>query len=273
MRWRTRRLPGAGTPVCDGAGPDLYFGLMLDPRTEKAVAQVAKQVRLVFGKDLVSVTLYGSAAGEDFVPGKSDLNFAIVLEHVTFPHLKALHEHLPTWHKLGAAVPLLLDRSFLERGRDVFPMEFHDIKEQHRVLYGEEIFARLEIDSRHLRYQAEHEARGKLLRLRALYAEVGADQKRLESLMLSSAKTFVIIMRNFVRLRRGVSNARYLAVLDEFEQHFEQTFPTVRQVLQVKLGMQPWADRIEEVFRAYLEEVEGLIAWLDQPLPGSAQPS
>jgi predicted nucleotidyltransferase len=246
---------------------------MLDPQSEKAIVQVAEQVRLVFGADLVSVTLYGSAAGEDFVPGKSDLNLAIVLEHVTFPHLKALHEHLPKWHKLGAAVPLLLDRPFLERARDVFPMEFHDIKEQHRVLFGEEIFAQLEIDSRHLRYQAEHEARGKLLRLRALYAEVGADRKRLEHLILSSAKTFVVIMRNFVRLRRGAGQTRYLAVLDEFEQHSEQTFPAVRHVLQVKLGTQPWADGIEEVFRAYLEEVERLIGWFDRPLPESEPPS
>lgn len=245
---------------------------MLDPQTEKAIAQVAEQIRLIFGTDLVSVTLYGSGAGDDFVPGKSDLNFAIVLERVTFPYLKALHEHLPKWHKLGAAVPLLLDRHFLEHGRDVFPMEFHDIKEQHRVLYGEEIFARLEIDTRHLRYQAEHEARGKLLRLRALYAEVGADRNRLESLMLSSAKTFVIIMRNFIRLRRAESHARYLAVLDAFEQHFQQTFPTVRQVLQVKLGAQPWAAGLEETFRVYLEEVERLIDVLDHTLPESELP-
>jgi hypothetical protein len=245
---------------------------MLDPQSERAIAQVAEQARLVFGQDLVSLTLYGSAAGEDFVPGKSDLNLAIVLERVTFPHLKTLHAHLPKWHKLGVAVPLLVDRRFLAQGRDVFPMEFHDIKEQHRVLYGEEIFARLEIDSRHLRYQAEHEARGKLLRLRALYAEVGADRKRLESLMLSSAKTFVIIMRNFIRLRRGESHTRYVAVLDEFEKHCNQRFPVMRDLLNVKLGRQPWPDRIEEAFRVYLEEVEALIELLDHGLPASATP-
>ena len=242
---------------------------MLDPQTEKAIAQLTEHARLVFGTDLVSLTLYGSAAGEDFVPGQSDLNLAIVLEQVTFPYLKALHAHLPKWHQLGAAVPLLMDRRFVEQGRDVFPMEFHDIKEQHRVLYGEEIFARLEIDSRHLRYQAEHEVRGKLLRLRALYAEVGADRKRLEHLMLSSAKTFVIIMRNFIRLRRGETYTRYLAVLDGFEKHFNQRFPTMRDLLNVKLGLHPWPDRIEEAFRVYLEEVEALVEVLDRALPES----
>jgi hypothetical protein len=201
------------------------------------------------------------------VAGKSDLNFAIVLERVTLPYLKALHQYLPKWHKLRVATPLLLDRQFLERARDVFPMEFHDIKEQHRVLYGEEVFATLAIDGRHLRYQAEHEARGKLLRLRTLYAEVGADRKRLEALMLDSAKTFVTIMRNFVRLRRGESRTRYLQVIDEFERHFEQTFPAIRHLIQVKLGMQRWADGIEDTFRSYLDEVERLIDLIDRMLP------
>ena len=242
---------------------------MLDAQAEKAIAQLVEQIRVVFGKELLSITLYGSAAGEDFVPGKSDLNLAIVVEKVSFAHLKALHRHLPRWHKLGAAVPVLFDRHFLEESRDVFPMEFQDIKELHRVLYGEEIFLRLEFDSRHLRYQAEHEARSKLLRLRALYAEVGADRKRLEGLMLDSAKTFIIIMRNFIRLQRREARTRYLEVLDQFERDFGQAFPTIRHLLMVRLGTAHWANGIDEDFRAYLDEVERLIDLINRSLPAT----
>ena len=244
---------------------------MLDAKTEKAIAQVAAQIRSVFGNELVSVALYGSAAGDDFVPGRSDLNFVIVLDRLTFAHLKALHAYLPSWHKLGVATPLLLDRASLDRGRDVFPMEFHDIKAQHRVLYGEEVFATLPVDSRHLRYQAEHEARGKLLRLRALYAEVGADRKRLEALMLDSVKTFLIIMRNFIRLRAGQGHTRYVEVLDQFEQHFHVAFPTMRHLLRVKMSTERWADGIEDTFRSYLEEVEHLVDLVDHILPDADQ--
>jgi predicted nucleotidyltransferase len=242
---------------------------MLDALTEKAIGQIAEQVRLVFGADVVSVTLYGSAAGEDFVPGQSDVNVAIVFARITFAHLKVLHQHLPQWRKLGMATPLLLDRDFLDRGRDVFPMEFHDIKAQHRVLYGEEMFATLPIDSRHLRYQCEHEARGKLLRLRTLYAQVGADRKRLEALMLDSVKTFVIIMRNCIRLRAGQGATRYLQVLEQFEQQFGVRLPNTRRVLRVKLAQEQWAGGIEESFRLYLQEVEELIGLLDRALPES----
>src|ERR1043166_7780904 len=119
---------------------------MLDAPTEKAIAQLTEETRAAFGDELVSLTLYGSAAGEDFVPGRSDLNLAIVLDRLTHRQLKALHAHLPHWHKLGAATPLLVDRHFLERARDVFAMELEDIKAQHRVLFGEEVFARLPID-------------------------------------------------------------------------------------------------------------------------------
>ncbi len=242
---------------------------MLDAKTEKAITQIAEQIRLTFGAQLLSLALYGSAAGEDFAPGRSDLNFAIVLEHVTFTQLKALHAHLPAWRKLGAATPLLLDRSFLERARDVFPAEFLDIKAQHRVLFGEEVFAALSIDPRHLRYQSEHEARSKLLRLRALYAEVGADRKGLEALLLDSVKTFLIIMRNVLRVRGGEGHPRYMMVLDQFERHAGVSFPTMRHLLRVKLGPERAVGALEDTFAAYLGEVERLVELIDRDLPES----
>ena len=242
---------------------------MLDPKTEKAIAQIAEQMRQTFGAELVSLVLYGSAAGEDFAPGRSDLNFAIVLQRVTFALLTALHQHLPAWRKRGAATPLLLDRHFLERACDVFPTEFLDIKAQHRVLYGEEVFATLSIDARHLRYQSEHEARSKLLRLRALYAEVGADRTRLEALMLDSVKTFLIIMRNMLRLRGGEGHPRYMNVLDQFERHAGISFPTMRQLLRVKLGHERAIRALEDAFAAYLDEVERLVDLIDRNLPES----
>ena len=243
---------------------------MLDAKTEKAIALIAEQMRLTFGAELLSLVLYGSAAGDDFAPGRSDLNFAIVLEHVTFAQLKALHQHLPAWRKLGAATPLLLDRPFLERARDVFPGEFLDIKAQHRVLFGQELFATLSIDPRHLRYQSEHEARSKLLRLRALYAEVGADRKRLEALLLDSVKTFLIIMRNVLRVHGGEDHPRYMTVLDHFERHAGSAFPTMRQLLRIKLGLERAAVALADAtFAAYLDEVERLVDLIDRNLPDS----
>ncbi|MFQ5666711.1 MAG: hypothetical protein ACE5I7_09795 [Candidatus Binatia bacterium] len=243
---------------------------MLDPKTEKAVAQVAEEAKAAFGQDLVSVVLYGSAAGDDFVAGRSDLNVAIVLEQLGVAHLQALRPCLPKWHKLGVAAPLMLDRRFLDRGRDVFPMEFLDIKAQHRLLHGEDVFGGLPIDSRHLRYQSEHEARGKLLRLRLLYAETGGSRKRLEAMLLESTATFLVIMRNLIRLRTAQAHTRSLAVLDQFEEHFGVSFPTMRQLVRIKQGTAQWTTGADETFSAYHGEVERLVDLIDRMLPEGA---
>ncbi len=240
---------------------------MLDVGTEAIIAKVTEQIRHSFGAELVAIVLYGSAAGDDFVAGRSNVNLVIVVERLTFNHLKPLHQLLPKWHKLGVATPLLLDRDALRRARDVFPMEFCDIKAQHRVLFGEEVFARLEIDRRYLRYQSEYEARSKLMRLRALYAEVGADAARLESLMLDSVKTFAIIMRSFIRVRSGGGQHGYLEVLAEFEAHFDARFPVIGQLLRIKLAGGTWDKDREATFQAYLEEVERLVDLVDRLLP------
>ncbi len=237
---------------------------MLDPQTEKILVQFVQELRHLLADELVAVALYGSGAGSNFVPGTSDLNIAIVVKEARFEVLGKLQPRIAAWHTLGFAVPLLLDREFLQRGRDVFPMEFHDIKDQHRLLWGEEVFRDLEIDTRHLRFQAEHEARSKLLRLRALYLECAADQPRLRALMLDSLKTFLILMRNLVRLRGKTGLLTYVEVLDQFAQHFQHTFPRMRQLIAIRAGQQQWPGTpIADFFRDYLAEVQQIVAVID----------
>ncbi|MBI3303123.1 MAG: hypothetical protein HYZ72_13740 [Deltaproteobacteria bacterium] len=240
---------------------------MLDAQTEKTLVQFTQEVRQLLADELVAVALYGSGAGANFVPGVSDLNVAIVVKEARFEVLQKLQPRIAAWHKLGFALPLLLDREFLQRGRDVFPMEFHDIKEQHRLLWGEEVFRDLEIDTRHLRFQAEHEARSKLLRLRALYLECAGDQPRLRALMLDSLKTFLILMRNLIRMRGKEGLLTYTEVLDQFEQHFRCSFPRMHQLIAIRAGQQQWpATTAADFFRDYLAEVQQVVSVIDRLL-------
>jgi hypothetical protein len=237
---------------------------MLDPQSEKILVQFIQELRSLLADELIAVALYGSGAGSNFVPGVSDLNVVIVVKEARFDVLQKLQPHLAAWHVQGFAVPLLLDREFLQRSRDVFPMEFHDIKEQHRLLWGEEVFRALEIDTRHLRFQAEHEARSKLLRLRALYLEYAGDPLRLQVLMLDSLKTFLILMRNLIRLHGKTGLLTYVEVLDQFEQRFHQAFPRMRQLIAIRAGQQQWpGTAIVDFFRDYLTEVQQIVAVLD----------
>lgn len=244
---------------------------MLDDSSKQAVATITREATELFGAELISLVLYGSAAGSDFVPGQSDLNVAMVFDKLRFEHLQQLQTRLPGWHQLGASMPLLLDRESLQRGRDVFPMELQDIKESHELLAGEDLFATLPIDWRHLRYQVEHELRGKLLRLRALYAEVGGEPARLQRLLVDSVKSFLIIMRSLIRLRVPQAPGSYPEILAQFESLWTCQLPATKHVLRIKLGQQVWpsdAASIETILRGYLADVERLTAVVDAMGPG-----
>lgn len=238
---------------------------MLNTQAEKTLAQFTEKVQQLLGEDLIAVVLYGSAAGDNFVPGVSDLNLVVVVTELRFAVLQKLQPHIVTWHKLGFAVPLLIDREFLHRGRDVFPMELYDIIEQHRLLWGEDVFRGLAVDPYLLRFQAEYEARSKLLRLRALYLECAGDQARFQTLMLDSLKTFLILMLTLIRMRGEKGLPTYAEVLAHFEQRFHLTFPRMHDLIAIREGKHAWpSGDATSFFGDYLAEVQQLIGVIDE---------
>jgi len=244
---------------------------MLDAKSERVLADVVKQLRARFDTRLVAASLYGSATGPDFVPGVSDINVVIVLDTVNPTDLETLQGDVRRWRKVGLATPLVLDRAFLRTAADVFPMELEEIKDRHRPLFGEDVLATLTIRRDNLRYQCEHEARGKLLRLEGLFLEQGDNQRALRALIIDSLKTFLIVLRNVNRLV-GVHapGDSYAAVLQSGARHFDVEFPLMTQLLDIKLGRAQWPDDSDRVFRHYVEEVQRLVGLIDRlPADGS----
>ena len=240
---------------------------MLDPKTATAVDRYAAEVRGLLGEDLLTVALYGSAAGEDFVPGTSDINTIIVVTAVTFSHLQRLTERLPSWRRAGFATPLVIDREFLAGAADALPMELYEIKEQHRLLWGADPFERMAIDERRLRNSAEHEARQQLLKLRAASVEHAGDRRRLRPLLLESLKTVLMITRTVLRVRRMQVPPRLAASIERLEEAHTQRFPTFHMLLAIRSGS-PWPpDPIDDIFRRYLEEVGRLTSIVDSIPP------
>ena len=113
--------------------------------------------------------LYGSAAGADWVAGRSDINTVIVLQHASAEVLDAL---APVDRALAAEGLRAAGRARPRRRSSdaalLFPMELDDIKRQHRVLAGDDPFAGIATDEAALRRECAQEAFGKLLRLRAV---------------------------------------------------------------------------------------------------------
>ena len=231
-------------------------------RAEKEITAFAEAMRAALGEELVSLVLHGSAAGDEWVAGHSDINTALVVPRVTLAVLERLAPLVARWRERGFALPVVMDYDYLRRARDTFPMELDDISRQHRLLAGADLFADLTLDPAALRRECEREARGKLLRLRALFLEVrGAPA--IDRLMVESVKSFIVVLRHLLRLRHADAGYGYGAVLAAGEALLGP-LPIIRKLLAHRAGdarLPPAALRAE--FGSYLAEVERIVEAVD----------
>jgi hypothetical protein len=88
----------------------------------------------------------------------------------------------------------------VETSTDCFAIEFHDIREHHRILYGADVVSGLTVDTRFYRGQVERELRAKLLRLRQKASGILSDKDVLLRLLVDSVSTFCVLFRHAIIL-------------------------------------------------------------------------
>ncbi len=70
------------------------------PKDPKEIfEEIIDDYKGLFGGDLISIILYGSATGKDYRPGKSDINFMIVLSEDGIEHLDKAFKTAAKWLK------------------------------------------------------------------------------------------------------------------------------------------------------------------------------
>lgn len=200
---------------------------------QAAVQRFTAEVRKAFGPSLLSVILYGSAASGEYVPGRSDLNFAIVLSEISLEALARCRPYLAGWRKDGIALPLLLTPADIHRSADTFPVEYLDICEHHVLLDGADYFADLQVDPRHLRFQIEHELKAKLLALRQAYLaglDQGSAEAVIEDLLGASVPALLALARNLLRAASQRPPARKVDTPVALERAFGVSLPTLTEL-------------------------------------------
>ena len=225
---------------------------------ERVVTEAGAELAAVFGAALRTVVVYGSAAGADFRPDRSDVNFAAVADPLTFEHVQKAAQWYARWRGHRVAAPLLLARADLDRSLDVFPLEILDLQARHRTLAGDELFAGIVAGREAVRLECEREAKGKLVRLRALYLELAGSTREIRALMLESRKTFVQVMRGLLYLRGGAWEPNDAAVVAAFATQLARPLPVL-----TALASGGDVGAIEGRFADYLAEIEVLAAVAD----------
>jgi hypothetical protein len=222
------------------------------------------QLRHMHGGKLRCIVLYGSAAANEQLERQSDLNVLVLVDTIDPAQLEALGQTARAWEEAGNPPPLELTVSEWQRSADIFPMEYADILERHRVLFGELPTQGVQVSLGDLRRQTEHEAMGKVLRLRQGIMRAGTDVKQQTDLLRASHSTLMVIFRAAVRTTGVRAPSDREALISQTAQlaGFDAA-PFHRVHAIVRGGPEPKGKEAEHLLFSTLAGMERLTAWLD----------
>lgn len=232
---------------------------------DSSLAKLLAGLEAAAADKLRSVVLYGSAAAGDYVGKRSDYNVLVVTTDLGQETLAACSKSARAWQKAGNPAPLLFTEERLRRSADVFPIELLDIKECHRILFGEDLVAGIEVDTANLRLEIEHELRGKLIQLRQRYLAAAGRNRQVADLMIESVGTFLVLFRAALRLFEREVPTRKIDALDMLDRHIECDLGVFKTVHALKAGDLKIKDlNVEDLFGSYLAAVESVIDEVDE---------
>jgi predicted nucleotidyltransferase len=233
-------------------------------RPQDIFVELTNDYLKVFGKELVSLVLYGSAAAGSYIKGKSDINMMVVLTDVGMSRLADILDTVKYWKKSHVAVPLVLTKQFIESSLDSYPIEFLNMKNSHVLIYGENILDQLSFNPLDLRLQIEREFKGKLILLRQGYLEAEGKARQLKLLISKSFTAFISIFNALLYLKHDSAPTDRRATINELTRVLKIDAEVFLQCADVKEGKNNLSgEDVISLFTKYIQEVEKICNIVD----------
>ena len=225
---------------------------------------LTEDYKKVFGNDLVSLIIYGSAASGFYVKGKSDINLLVILTPEASHRLEDLLDTVKQWNNRRVAVPWVMTKEFIEKSLDCYPIEFLNMQNSHITIYGEDVLEKIKFRPEDLRLQIEKELKGKLILLREGYLETQGSSRELKKLISRSLMAFVSIFKALIYLKQGSAPQKRRDTIRELARHFTFDADVFLTCVDIKEGADKLSgEEIAGVFKKYLREVENICNMVD----------
>ncbi|MDY6973298.1 MAG: hypothetical protein SV775_13355 [Thermodesulfobacteriota bacterium] len=226
--------------------------------------EIIADYKQLFGEDLISIILYGSATGHEFRPGKSDINFMIVLTERGIDRLDRAFKIVGRWRKRNVAIPLFVTEGYVVASLDVFPIEYLSIKLNHLLVYGKDILESLTFDQELIRLQCEREIKGKLLLLREAFLETSGKGRAMRGVISQSVRALIAVFEALLYLKGKELPTEKRGLIRDTAEVFEMNAGVFEMLLDIKEGKIKLGDReTTKLFKDYLKEVRELSKLVD----------
>lgn len=223
--------------------------------------EAAADYQECYGTELVSAIVYGSAAGGDFDPKHSDINLLLVVVEVNLATLERSSKLQEKWLKKRVSRPLFMDKHYIERSLDSFPIEFLNMQGCYKVVIGENILAELKIRKEDLRLQAERELKGKQLHLLQEWLSARTSSRLLKELVGVSLHDFAPVFRALLHLKEQDIPRDRLALFGAVDKAYGLSDKPFQRMTEAYSSGN--SGRIQGVFKDYASAVQKLTNMVD----------
>lgn len=221
--------------------------------------------RTSYGHEVEAVALYGSAARGEYVAGKSDLNFLVVLTDSAIHSLRQAVPLTEKWRGYGVGVPTLLTRRYIQESLDTFPIDFLNMKRHHRTIFGPELLKDLEIPRAHLRLQVERELKGKLMHLRQNILISGYAREELRGLLYKTLTPFMELFNALLFLKNEPLPSKRREVFARVAEIAELDGTCFEQIFRlVESEARAYRDELWQFTERYIVQIEKVAQFVDK---------
>jgi hypothetical protein len=235
--------------------------------TESKLTELVNRLKELAAANLKSVVLYGSAARGDFQEQCSDLNVLCVLDSLEASEMRRVAPAVQWWiSEQREPAPLFFTEEELRRSSDVFAIEILDIRDAHRVLFGKDPVAALNIPMNLHRVELEHELRTTLLKLRQHFLLAAGKSGELSMVLAKSTSSVITLFRHVLIAFDEVPPKSRQEIVARTATIGGADAAAFAAAFQLRETGETGQD-ITAVYGAYLQGIEKVIVALDRLIP------
>lgn len=238
--------------------------LKITDRIKSALKEFIQRLKDIYQEGLVSVIIYGSVATGEFKDRYSNINLLVILDNTDLNNLK-MASGLINKQRFKRFQPLFFAPDYLVHSCDVFPIEFLDMKENYRVLYGQDVLKDISIEVKNLRFQCEQELKAKLINIKNFFIRNKNHKIAVTNLLFKSFNSVLHILRNLIRLKNKTPAYSKPDVLKQLSEEFQFDIDTFNKILEARnKNLRLRYKEIENLLFGFVAELEKIIDLVDR---------
>jgi len=231
---------------------------------KQVINEFTTDINELFDNEAEAIILFGSAATEEYIPKKSDVNFLVCLTEQGIDKIDIVEKKVKKWQKKNISLPLFLTKSYIKASLDSFPIEFFNMSQTYQIIQGEDILKDLKFNKKDIRLQCERELKGKLLSLREDYILTRGKKKKMSQLINESIVTFISIFKALLFLRDSEVPVKksdvILAMCREFDLD-ESVFSVLLAHRNNSVNLDK--EQLSNIIKKYIKEIRQLSQVVD----------